>query len=347
MRVFAAASLLFTMLSGIGVAAEHVRFDPDLDADRIGWTTLESRFGPRPELKGLRFGIVLKTFENEYWRQMAAGYRRRAALDGVKLDIQAAQNESDPVRQFAVMENMIGGFYAALLISPQSSTNMQPAIDDADNANLPIVDVDGAVVDSVRHFVGPSNRKIGEQVADWFVHRFPKGGKVAVVKGQPGVYSTINRTSGFVDRLAKAGTFALVATVTADWDRQKAYNAAVAILKESPDLIGIYCNNDTMALGVADAVKDMHRLGDVHVFGTDGTTRAYDYIRTGDLDGTVDIFPIIISDVGLEVGERLAVRQSLPRVVETPSALVTRDNADRYTGSFDTVSKALAKDVTP
>ena len=326
-------------------SAEAPRFNPDTDPSRMNWTQIEKMLGPGPELHDKRFGVIVKTLTNEYWRLMAAGYRRRAAADHVKLDIQSAQGESDAAHQLAMMGTMVGSHYAGLLISPQSASNLQPAIDDAAAAGIPVVDVDGAVVDSVTHFVGGMNYLMGARVGQWFASNFKAGGQVAIIEGLPGVFSSVQRTAGFVDTLRAAKNFDVVASISGRWDRQLAYDNALGILRSSPGIVGIYCNNDTMALGVVDAVKSLNRLKRVHVFGTDGTQDAYASIAAGELTGTVDIFPMLAADIGLDIAERLAVGQRIPRVVETPFVLVTRENMARYRGSYEGVRRALLEDA--
>ncbi len=136
------------------------------------------------------------------------------------------------------------------------------------------------------------------------VHRQPAdGGKLAVIEGQAGVYAAAQRTDGFKATIADAGTkFQVVASVPGNWDRQLSYDAATTILQQHPDLIGFYCNNDTMALGVVEAVKNAGLLGKVAVFGTDGISDAYKSIRAGELTGTVDSFPVLTGEVALESG---------------------------------------------
>lgn len=319
-------------------------FNPDTDPSRIRWTELDKAMGPSPEVRGQRFGAVLKTPTNEYWRLMAAGYRRRATARGVKLDIQGAQSETDQLRQLSIMQTMIGSRYKALLISPISAFNLQPAIDEANAARIPVVDVDGAVVDSVEHFVGPVNREMGVHVANWFIRHYPSGGKIAVIEGQAGVFSTVQRTAGFRDTLAASGTFSIVASVSGQWDRKLAFNAVKTIIESTPDIVGFYCNNDTMALGAVDAVKSLQALDRIKVFGSDGTSVAFASIAAGELTGTVDIFPMMIGEIGLDVAERLSAGQTIPRVVETPQILVTRENLARYNTNEDARRKAMLED---
>lgn len=340
-RLVLVGALLGCLLPFAGQAAT---FNPDTASSRIKWTELAKALGPAPDVRGQRFGIVLKTQTNEYWRLMAAGYRRRAAADGVKLDIQAAQSETDQLRQLSIMQNMIGSRYKALLISPISTFNLQPAIDEATAAKIPVIDVDGAVVDSVEHFVGPINRDMGVEVANWFIRSYPAGGKVAVIEGQAGVLSTVQRSAGFRETLQATGLFDIVASASGQWDRRVAFEATNAVLAKVPDLVGIYCNNDTMALGAVDAVKAARALDRIRVFGTDGTAVAYASIAAGEMTGTVDIFPMMIGEIGLEIAARVSMGQSVPRVVETPQALVTRENIVRYAGDEEARRKTVLDD---
>lgn len=101
-----------------------------------------------------------------------------------------------------------------------------------------------------------------------------------------------------------------------------------------------------MALGIVEAVKAAGLQDKVAVFGTDGISDAYDAsIRAGELTGTVDSFPVLTGEVALDTALRLVAGQKLPRVVATPQALITKDNADRYSGAGAAVRKALLEDA--
>src|ERR1700686_1043058 len=63
----------------LGVAITHGSaqtlpplLDPDGEADRINWYDLNSKFGPPPKPSSdTRFGGVVKTFVNKFWRATA------------------------------------------------------------------------------------------------------------------------------------------------------------------------------------------------------------------------------------------------------------------------------------
>ena len=167
-----------------------------------------------------------------------------------------------------------------------------------------------------------------------------------MIEGQAGVYAAVQRTDGFKTTITKDPKFQVVASVPGNWDRQLSYDDATTILQQHPDLIGFYCNNDTMALGVVEAVKAAGLAGKVAVFGTDGISDAYVSIRAGELTGTVDSFPVLTGEVALEAALRIVVKQALPRVVATPQALITKDNVERYKGQGVDERAVLQQDAS-
>lgn len=181
-------------------------------------------------------------------------------------------------------------------------------------------------------------------VANWSIANRPDGGKVALIEGQPGVYSAGQCTAGFTETINAAGKFEVVASVPANWSQEEAFNAATTILQQYPDLIGFYANNDGMALGVVAAIKAAGKADQVAVFGTDGISDAHAAIKAGDLTGTVDSFPVLTGEIALEVALRLMAGQSLPRVVATPRSLITKDNVETYaTSDMAALRAALLK----
>ena len=124
-----------------------------------------------------------------------------------------------------------------------------------------------------------------------------------------------------------------------------AFDQATTILSQYPELIGFYANNDTMALGIVEAVKAAGRLEQVRIFGTDGINDAYASVLAGELTGTVDSFPILTGEISMEVALRVLGEQTIPRVVSTPQALITADNYERYKGEVFDPRAALIEDA--
>ena len=348
-RALMVAATTLGLFAGAATAQDSLPpLDSDSEPDRIEWWQLEAEFGPLPApTESVRIGAVAKTLINEYWRSLGEGYQKLADAVGVQLTLQAAQNESDQLGQLSIAETMLLEGYNVLLVSPQSDANLIPAVEQADELGVPVVNVNDAVIATARNYVGNVQRDNGVRAARWFIENVPGGGKVAVVEGQPGVYAARQRTDGFVSTIsAESDGFEVVASVPGNWDRQLSFDIASTIMQQYPDLVGFYANNDGMALGIVEAVKAEDLLDQIAVIGTDGISDAYASIQAGELTATVDSFPVLTGEVAAEVALRLLAGQDLPRVVATPQALISLDNYERYKGAGADVRAVLIEDAT-
>lgn len=339
--------VMFIAVPALAQDEELAPLDSDTEPDRMEWWQLEEAFGAVPEFEEtIRVGAVAKTLINEYWRLLGDGYQNAADLYGVDFILEAARNESDPNGQLSVAQAMLTLNFDILLVSPQTDVNLLPLMDQAVEFGVPVVNVNDAVISTAKYYVGNVQRDNGVRAARWYIENYPDGGKVAVIEGLGGVYAAGQRTEGFITTITtESDKFEVVASVPGNWDRQLSANLAGGIISEHPDIIGFYCNNDGMALGVVDAIKQLNRLGEIAVIGTDGISDAYASILAGELTGTVDSFPFLTGEVSLEVALRLLGGQDLPRVVSTPQALITLENYERYYGMDSDTRAALIEDA--
>lgn len=346
LKTTVAAGLAATFLFSAAIAQDLAPLNSDTEQDRMNWSDLESKLGALPKLpEGTKAGAVSKTLTNEYWRSLGEGYKKFGDTVNVDVAYQAAQSEGDQLGQLTIAEGMITQGYNVLLVSPQTDANLQPVIEQAKAANVPVVNVNDAVIPQAEHYVGNVQRDNGVRVAKWFIENRPQGGKVAIVEGQAGVYAAVQRTDGFKSTIGDNGKFEIVASVPGNWDRQTSYDAATNILQQHPDLIGFYANNDGMALGIVEAVKAAGLQDKVAVFGTDGISDAYASIKAGELTGTVDSFAVLTGEIAMETALRLVAGQKVPRVVATPQALITKDNVARYQGENVDLRAVLLEDA--
>lgn len=331
-KLVALVLCLAMLVTAVVALAEDTAFNPDNEAG-IMIEDIRAEFGavPKPE-NGITLGAVAKQFQNEYWRTLREGYyeaQRTAAEAGVEItiDVQAAQDENDEQGQLAVVNNMINRKYAALMLSPISDGNLVPGVESALEKGIPCVNVNDGLIANAPNFVGPKAIQNGELAAEWIAGKLDGQGEVAVVIGMPKAFAARQRTLGFKTWMAEnAPGITVVAEQNADWDRNKAKELADTWIKNYPDLKAIFCNNDGMALGVVEAVEDSGR--DILVVGVDGIGEAYDSIRAGKLDATIDSFPFYKAQIATECTLRLLGGQELPRVVWTPQALIDSTNVD-------------------
>ncbi len=164
-----------------------------------------------------------------------------------------------------------------------------------------------------------------------------KTAEVAVIEGNPGDTCAIDRTSGFADAAAASSNLKLVASQTGKWDRLESLNVATSILRANPNIRGIYCNNDTMVLGVMQAAADLgyeiltsdefDRAGEdktLLLIGNDGVPEAIQAVKDGALTGTIAQKPYLMGYSALEAAIIALNGEVPPERFNTPVALVTK-----------------------
>jgi ribose transport system substrate-binding protein len=308
-------------------------FNPDEEKDAIDFTKFRSGFGPVPKVPGdIKLGAVAKAFENEYWRTLKEGMEigtKKLQDKGYKIsiDVKSAQGESDEQGQYSIVKDMVNKKYSALLLSPISDGNLVPGVEEALKAKIPVVNVNDGIIAIAPNYVGPRAIQNGELAAEWIAGKIGKEGKVAIVIGMPKAFAARERTAGFENWIkANAPNIEIAEKQNADWDRVKAKDLAATWIKKHPDLKAIFCNNDTMALGVVEAVKASGK--NILVVGVDGIGEAYESIRKGELSATIDSFPKFKGQIAVEATLRILGGQKIPRVIWTPQALIDSTNVN-------------------
>lgn len=286
----------------------------------------------------VKVGAVLKTLSNPFWVAMQQGLIDAATERGVQLDIAAVPTEQDVELQLNTLETMLLRRYDVLLVSPITAANLLPGLVQATRQGIPIVDLDGNLVldeaakagVKVYSQIASNNFEAGRMAARYLISRTGGKGRVIAIEGISGNPTGAARVRGFTETIkAEAPNMQVVATYAGDWDRLKAANIASDALTAYPDLVGVYCANDTMALGVVETVFSLGLQKQVTVIGTDGTSEARDSILQGRLSATVAQLPYLMGRMAIETavkiknGERVPLRQDVPLLLMTREVLQT------------------------
>ena len=309
--------------------ADTAEFNPDKAEDAMTIEELREANGAEVPVKaGVKFGMVMKSLSNEFWRTLEEGYEAGAKEAGIEIDVQATTDEGDETGQQTMTETLTTQGVDALLMSPISDSNLTSAVESANDAGVLTVNVNDGLIAQANHYVGPNAYQNGQLAAEWISNQLGDKGDVAVVIGMAKAFAARERTAGFEDWIKDNNSgLNIVAEQNADWDRTKAKDLAATWLTQYPDLKAIFCNNDDMALGVVEAVEEAGT--DTLVVGVDGIGEAYDSIRAGKLDATVDSFPFYMAQVAIECTLRSLAGQKLPSCVATPQALISSENVDK------------------
>ena len=114
-------------------------FSTDDAKGGVNFADLTKSLGAMPKVKaGTKLGSLMKFLGNQYWIDLAAGQKTRAKKYGITIDVQAASSESDQIGQLNSMNTMIAKGYTGFLVSPQTNTNLCPAVEKGWQGNPPV-----------------------------------------------------------------------------------------------------------------------------------------------------------------------------------------------------------------
>jgi len=98
----------------------------------------------------------------------------------------------------------------------------------------------------------------------------PNKGKIVALQGQLANAAQIERWAGLNKALEEFTDVEMVAFQSAEWNRAKAYEILTSMLVAHPDIDGVWCANDEMAMGSIEALRAKGMVGRVKVCGADG-----------------------------------------------------------------------------
>ena len=308
-------------------------FNPDTDPSSTTIEEIREKLGEEVPVKaGYNLAAIEKSISNEFWRTLQEGYEKAAenvnAVVEINIEVDATTDEGDETGQQTMVENAVNQGVSAIMASPISDANLTTAVENAQDANIPVINVNDGLIAIADYYCGPNAYQNGLLAAEWVSNKLGDEGQVGIVVGMAKAFAARERTAGFKDWIADNNSgLEVVAEQNADWDRQKAKELAATWIIQYPDMKAIFCNNDDMALGVVEAVDEAE--ADILVVGVDGIGEAYDSIRAGKLDATVDSFPYYMAQVATEVTLRALAGQDVPHVTATPQALIDSENVDK------------------
>jgi ribose transport system substrate-binding protein len=258
-----------------------------------------------------RVALVLKTLNNPFFIDMQKGATEAAERLGVELVVQAAEREVDVDKQMQIIENLIQTGVGALCITPSGSREVVPAIAKANAAKIPVVIVDTRVDPKAAAeagikldgFVGSDNYEGGKVAGEQLLQVTGGKAKVGILEGIPGHETGDSRLKGFHDAVKGAAGVKVVASQTANWERDQGFSVFQNMLQAHPEIDALFACSDMMALGAVEAIAAAGKTGKIRVIGFDAVDDARKAIAAGTMLASVAQFP---SEMG-----RLAVEDAV------------------------------------
>jgi ribose transport system substrate-binding protein len=279
-----------------------------------------------------------------YWQTAAAGFNKAAEQFKVTAKVEGPALY-DPQGELAALHQAIAAKPAGILISVADESVLQPEINAAIAAGIPVITIDSDAPGSRRlYFIGTNNLEAGRIGGQRVIEKL--GGKGNVVFfTMPGQPNLEERLKGFKEVFATRPDIHITAVVDIKGDARNAFDWTQESMALSGDkkIDAFVCLESSAGSVVADALK-RSKATDRLLLAWDVNQDTLDDIKAGVIDSTVAQKPFTMGWVGLKALDEVfhAPPKSLgkdysadsfapyPVFVDTGTSLVDKNNVDLY-----------------
>jgi ribose transport system substrate-binding protein len=279
-----------------------------------------------------------------YWQIAAAGFNDAAAQYKVTARV-AGPDGHDPQAELDALHKAIAAKPAGILISVADVVLLQPEIDKAIGAGIPVITMDSDAPGSRRlYFIGTNNLEAGRLGGLRVIQKL--GGKGNVVFFTlASQANTEERLKGFKEVFATRPDIHIVEVVDIKGDTRKAFDwtQEALVLTGSKRVDAFVSLESASSLAVADALKRAN-TNDRLLVAWDVDPDTLEGIKAGTIDSTVAQKPYTMAYIGLkaldevfhappgQLGKDYSANAFAPYpiFVDTGTSLVDKTKVDLY-----------------
>jgi len=247
--------------------------------------------GTPAEEETKKIALLMADLGNPFFHVLVESVEEQAAELGYEVEVFDGQNDASI--QPGHVEDVIQKEFDAIIINPADEDSTANALQEAIDKGIPVVTVDRQVqgVEGILSYLVTDNLKGGELAGEWLAAALPEGGNVIHMEGVIGTAPQRERGGGFLSVIDPAqnpdSKFTILDTVVGDFSMAPAELAMTDMLTKHADIDAVFSQNDTMAVGIAQAIENAGRQDDgIIIIGFDGAKEALDLIEEGKMATT-------------------------------------------------------------
>lgn len=256
-----------------------------------------------------------------------------SVYDNIELKVFDAKGTAETQSQ--QITEIINQEFDAIIINAVDAAAIATVSTQAEKAGINIVDINfgpqsihTASVESPSYFTGVLAAEDAMTRID--------GGKAVAIVEPVALASMIKGKNGFQDTLEGSG-IEFLESQPGDFTTETGNSLARDLLtKYNNDIQVIFCQNDQMAIGAAQAIEAAGMTGEILVYGCDGSPEGIQYINEGKLTGSVVVDPYAIAAHAASIALYSVAtgirgdQQDHTTHIYIPMDFVTAENVDEF-----------------
>lgn len=229
--------------------------------------------------------IITPSHSNPFFGTEAKAAEEKAVELGY--EVKVLSHDDDATKQMEHFEAAIADKAAAIICDNAGADATIEAVKKAKEAGIPTFLIDREINEegvAISQIVA-NNYQGAKAVAELWVEAMGEEGKYVELLGKESDTNAGVRSSAFHEVIDQYPDLEMVAQQSANWEQTEAFDKMGTILQSNPDIKGVICGNDTMAMG-AQAAIEAAGLKDVQIIGVDGSDDVRDKIKEGKILST-------------------------------------------------------------
>ncbi|MDY3875648.1 MAG: sugar ABC transporter substrate-binding protein [Megamonas funiformis] len=217
-----------------------------------------------------------------------------------------------------------------IFINPIDFEQIEPALQAAKRANIPVIIIDAPVSDEslVNCTIVSDNYDAGVQCAKDMMERLDRA-NIVLLKHTT-AKSAKERIEGFLSVIDNNEKYKVINEAECDGQLEIAMPKMQEIIEETPDIDVVMALNDPSALGALAALEKNNK-NDVMVYGIDGTPEIKALIgRNQMIVGTVAQSPIKMGQIAVENMYNILNGKKIEKNIIIPISLINKENLFKY-----------------
>ena len=313
--------------------------------------------------KNIRIGVSLyrfnDTFISSIKKEMESYVKYYEKGNGIKINMEIVDAGGSQLTQNKQVDRFISLNYDVICINPVERADASMIIDKALTADIPVVFFNREPVeDDMKRsdkfcYVGAPPKESGILEGQILVDAYKKDSSVLdlngdgevsyiLLEGEASHQDSIVRTEWSIKTLKDGGVpIKKLAGDIANWDRSQAAALMEGFVKKyDKEIELVISNNDDMALGAIDIIKNEKSLKNVKIVGVDATAPALEAIKKGELFGSVSSDKPEYARAIIEFAVAKATGGELPKDIKEKSTDGKYYNVSQYVVTVESLSKS-------
>lgn len=273
------------------------------------------------EAEGYQIALVMKTLTNPFFITMERGAREAEKELGVKLIVKTGSQETAIAQQKDIIRKLIKDKVDAIVIAPASSIELVPILAQAQEAGIVIVNIDNELDKTTSDkfnlkdvpFISVDNEEGAYLSAKHISKNVLRKSKAVILEGISSAQNGIDRKKGALKAFKENKNIEIVASESADWKIDEAYEVFQNIWKAQKGVDLVFCSNDMMALGVVQFLQENNIKG-VKIAAFDNIEEIKPHLQSGTISVTIDQQADVQGYKGIETAYKLLKKEPIESV---------------------------------